>query len=110
MEPVLFLISLGLFASAFSAHQEAYETARVLGRGLCTERNLQWLDTSVYQTRVRFARNSSGRLGLIRTFRFDFSENGANRLTGSLSLQGGKLISFDLPQPPPLPASENEQQ
>ena len=55
---------------------------------------VQWLDESVHATGIRIRRKRNGRLGLERTFRFEYSRDGSDRHAGSLSLLGGELVRF----------------
>ncbi|CAA9302259.1 MAG: FIG01210056: hypothetical protein [uncultured Lysobacter sp.] len=90
-------------ATAFafwSASRAAAERAELLGRNACHAAGVQWLDQSVHQTAMRVRRLESGRLGLERTFRFDYSMNGDDRHIGRLVLVGSRLVSFSGPVTP----------
>lgn len=87
-------------AAAFafwSAGRAAAERAEVLGRDACRASGVQWLDQSVHLQRMRLCRLDSGRLGLERTFRFDYSHDGLDRHAGRLVLRGGRLVAFSGP-------------
>lgn len=84
----------------WSASRAAAERAEALGRNACKAAGVQWLDQSVHQTGVRVCRLESGRIGLERTFRFDYSHNGDDRHVGRLVLRGGRLVSFSGPITP----------
>lgn len=75
----------------------AREAALVAGRAACERYGLLLLDDTVAVSRMRFARNSDGRLRLARTYGFEFSDTGDNRRQGAIQLIGGEAadISFE---------------
>lgn len=101
MPTLVLLMILGAAAFAFwSASRAAAERAETLGRNACGAAGVQWLDQSVHEIRVRLCRNENGRLGLERTFRFDYSLNGDDRRSGRLVLRGDRLVAFSGPVGP----------
>lgn len=84
-------------AAYWSAGRAAAERAEALGRDACRRSGVQWLDDSVHQQRVRLCRLDSGWLGLERTFRFDYSDDGVERQAGRLVLRGRRLVAFSGP-------------
>jgi len=60
---------------------------------------VQWLDQSVHASGVRLRRGSDGRLGLERSFRFEYSHDGSDRHVGRIVLRGDRLVSFTGPVP-----------
>lgn len=98
MPTLVLLMILAAAAFAFwSASRAAAERAEALGRNACQAAGVQWLDQSVHETRIRLCRLENGRLGLERTFRFDYSLNGDDRHSGRLVLRGDRLVSFSGP-------------
>lgn len=95
------LIVLMILAAAgfawWNAARAAAERAETLGRNACRAADVQWLDQSVHATGVRLCRLSDGRLGMERSFRFDYSHDGIERQHGRLVLRGGELVSFTGP-------------
>jgi hypothetical protein len=75
----------------------AREAALVAGRAACERYGLMLLDDTVAVTRMRFTRNTEGRLRLGRTYGFEFSDTGNNRRHGAISLVGGETedIAFE---------------
>ncbi len=69
-----------------SMHVREIATAAV--KQFCTYQGLQLLDDAVAFTSIRIERNHRGKLSLHRTYRFEFSDSGANRLTGSVVMIG----------------------
>ena len=84
----------------WSAGRAAAERAEALGRDACRAADVQWLDQTVHAIGLRLYRNDTGWLGLERTFRFDYSVNGADRHVGRLVLRGDRLVSFSGPVTP----------
>jgi hypothetical protein len=68
----------------------ARERAVRLGRETCRRQDLLFLDDTVALDSIALAR-SGGRLALRRTYRFEFSDTGNNRLKGSVTLTGERL-------------------
>ena len=75
------------------ATMSARERAITAGRKSCIDHGLQLLDDTVALSRLRLARDGSGRLVLARTYRFEFSDTGDNRRTGEIVLVGGRVES-----------------
>ena len=76
----------------------ARESAIRWVRRACDQRGLQLLDQTVALTRVRPIWGAQG-LRLRRSYRFEFSEDGATRQRGHVILRGQRLeeLSFGLP-------------
>ena len=68
-------------------------------RAACEQRALQLLDQTVALRRLRLRWTTEG-LRLRRTYRFEFSDAGAERYSGYLTLVGLDLeeLSFGLPE------------
>ncbi len=66
---------------------QALERARVLARNFCHHQQWQFLDQTVSLRQVRVTRGERG-LVLIRTWRFEFSADGSQRLSGGLITVG----------------------
>lgn len=74
----------------------AREVALEVGRRACESEGLQFLDWSVSMSKMRVARSADGRLRVRRVYDFEFSDNGNNRLHGSIVLLGTQLVSLYL--------------
>jgi hypothetical protein len=72
------------------------EMAIGIAREACRERGLQFLDDTVQGARTRLARDAEGRTRLRRTYRFDFSDDGVGRRSGSVVMLGAALESLQL--------------
>ena len=98
MPTLLILMILGALAYAFwDFSRAAAERATELGRNACRAADVQWLDQAVHATGLRLRRHDNGWLGLERSFRFEYSEDGQDRHIGRLVLFGDKLVGFSGP-------------
>lgn len=97
--PTLLLLMIAGAAGFFffSAARAAAERATEIGRDACEAAGVQWLDQSVHANGLRLRRKDDGWLGLERSFRFEYSEDGQNRHIGRVVLLGGKLVGFSGP-------------
>ena len=89
---VMIIAALGL--AYWSAGRAAAERADQLGRDACQAAGVQWLDQTVHAAGLRLRRGDDGRLGFERSFRFEYSHDGADRHVGRLVLRGDRLVSF----------------
>lgn len=90
---LLFLAALGWF---WFDSLRALEVARSMGKHICRNENLQFLDDTVASIGLALARDKTGRRVLRRTYRFLFSETGNTRLEGQLVLLGDKVESVTM--------------
>jgi hypothetical protein len=98
MPTLLILMIVGFFAFFFfSSARGAAERAAEIGRDACQAANVQWLDESVHAIGMRLRRNDNGWLGVERSFRFEYSDDGQNRRIGRVVLQGRRLVGFSGP-------------
>lgn len=75
---------------------KAREIALAAGQRACESESLQFLDWTVAQSRMRLARNSEGQVRVARTYRFEYSETGNDRNTGTIELLGRRVIAVGL--------------
>lgn len=75
----------------------ARELAISHGRALAEKCQLQLLDETVACVKLRLKRNSRGHLVFYRTYAFDVSANGADRLACHLDLLGQQLLDWHIP-------------
>lgn len=73
------------------------ETALKIGRQLAERCHLQFLDETVACSRVGFARDSNGRMQFHRTYTFDVSSQGLERMACHLQLRGSQLVAWHIP-------------
>lgn len=84
------LVAAGL-AWFWHDSMRARERAVRLGRDTCQRQNLQFLDDTVALDSISVVRRAGGSLVLRRTYRFEFSDTGNNRLKGAITLAGIRL-------------------
>ena len=104
MIPWLELSLLGVLAAviwlwldSLSAREIAVRTARAA----CEAESLLLLDDTVAIAALRPTRDEDGRLQLQRTYDFEYSDTGNNRLTGSIVLTGRHVLLINVGTRPP---------
>src|SRR5438034_7968862 len=75
---VFIIVGALLWIDSLRARERAVEA----GRSACARYDLQFLDETVSFARLRLARDEEGRLRIVRTYTFEFSETGNNRRNG----------------------------
>jgi len=75
---------------------QAREAAVTAARAACDAEGLQFLDDTVGIASVKPARNADGRLLLQRAYDFEFSDNGDNRIRGSVVMLGRRVILLNV--------------
>lgn len=95
--PLILMIVAVIAYFTFTATRDAAELATRIGRDACQAAGVQWLDQAVHATGIRLRRGESGWLGLERSFRFEYSEDGHDRHIGRLVLFGNRLVGFSGP-------------
>ncbi len=93
---LLILILFGAYTWYWLDSLSALEAARKIGRKICSDLDLQFLDDAVARTKLALTRNQSGRRVIRRTYRFEFTETGNTRLEGELILLGHTLESVTM--------------
>ena len=73
------------------------ERAILLGTELSARFSLQLLDETVACSKIWLGRNRRGRVQLLRTYEFDVSANGSDRLHCHLMLLGSELGNWHIP-------------
>ena len=72
------------------------EIARDAGKQACVKADVQFLDDTVASVRIRLVRNQSGRRILQRTYRFEYSDTGNNRIEGQVVMLGETVESVTM--------------
>lgn len=99
-------LALFIFAGWFWMDTlQARDAALDAARRACEAENVQLLDWTVAVKQLRLGRDDEGRRRLRRTYEFEFSDTGNNRIKGSLTLIGRELLALSLPLLVPPPAS-----
>ena len=96
METAL-LIFIALLAWFWIDSLHARDIAVQAGKHAAEQHGLQFLDESVASTRLWAGRDEDGRMKLQRTYRFEVSDTGADRLSCSLTLLGKRVESLNIP-------------
>ncbi len=90
---MLLLAALGwLWYDSMRARERAVQA----GKQVCKRDGLQFLDDTVQIVKLWPARDPDGRIALRRTYRFEFSDDGAQRRGGVVVMLGGQVESLDL--------------
>ncbi len=90
---IVMLLGAWYWLDSISSREAAVST----GRDLAHRWNLQLLDETVACTRLRLGRNSRGQLKIMRTYEFEVSTSGSDRLECHLVLLGKQLQSWHIP-------------
>lgn len=93
---LLLFVSLAVLGWFWVDSLRALEVARNAGRRACNSAGVQFLDDTVAGIGLALGRDDHGRRALRRTYRFEFSDTGDNRLEGRLTLLGAKVESITL--------------
>lgn len=102
MIELLSLFVLGALGWFWLDAMRAREAAQAAGKRACAREEVQFLDDTVASEKLGLARDGRGRLLLRRTYRFEFSDTGDNRLEGSIVLLGDRVESLTM-EPHRLP-------
>jgi hypothetical protein len=83
---------------------QAREAAVAAARAACDAEGLQFLDDTVGISSLKPGRNADGRVLLQRAYDFEFSDNGDNRIRGSVVTLGRRVILLNVMAPRPAEA------
>ncbi len=72
------------------------ERAIAIAKDFCAKENVQFLDGAVAAASLRVRRDIRGRLALARTYQFEFTDTGNNRLKGTIIMLGSSLETMHL--------------
>lgn len=97
MAEIILIIILCLAAWFWLDSMAKRERAILLGRELAERFNLQLLDESVACNRIWLARNRRGRAQFLRTYAFEVSADGADRMQCHLTILGDQLGTWHIP-------------
>jgi hypothetical protein len=91
------LVMLAIFAWFWLDGIKAREIAVAAGQQAAEKYGLQFLDETVAMTKLRAGRNRSGQMQLKRTYGFEVSDTGVERLSCSVTLLGKRVEAIDIP-------------
>ena len=75
---------------------KAREAAIRAAREVCSAEGLQLLDFTVVIAGLKLARDGHGQLKLQRSYQFEYSDTGDNRLKGSVVMQGHQVALLNV--------------
>ena len=81
-----------LWLDSLQARDAAVETARAA----CFAEGLMLLDDTVAIAGLKLARDAHGRRRLQRTYEFEYSDSGDNRIEGSIVMLGREVIMLNV--------------
>jgi Protein of unknown function (DUF3301) len=96
MPEVLSILLMAALGWLWYDSMRARERAVLAGKHACERDGLQFLDDTVQIMKLWPARNRDGRMALRRTYRFEFSDDGAQRRGGVVVMLGARVESLDL--------------
>jgi hypothetical protein len=97
---ILFLAAVAwLWLDSLKVREAAVRAAKEI----CAAEGLLFLDDTVAIAGIRLARGEDGRLRLQRTYDFEFSDTGNNRLNGSVVMLGHRLMLLNVGLTAPSP-------
>lgn len=80
---------------------KAREAANVAIRATCQQHGLMFLDDTVGLASLKPARDEHGHAALRRTYRFEYSETGHQRQSGTITLLGARVLAVTVAVPVP---------
>jgi hypothetical protein len=97
---ILFLAAVAwLWLDSLKVREAAVRAAKEI----CSAEGLLFLDDTVAISGIKPARDADGRLRLQRTYDFEFSDTGNNRLNGSVVMLGHRLMLLNVGLTAPSP-------
>ena len=90
------MLLLGAAVAAWIDAMRARESALDAGRSACERYRVQFLDDTVAFARLRLVRDENGRIRVERQYTFEFSDDGANRRSGAIRVQGAQAGDVQL--------------
>ena len=96
MWEIVVLLAFAALVWLWFDSMRARERALSAGTRACEREGLQFLDETVECIALRPARNGDGRVVLRRVYRFEFTDDGANRRAGTIAMLGGEVLSLSM--------------
>jgi hypothetical protein len=72
------------------------EAAVRAAKEICSAEGLQFLDDTVAISALKLARDDGGQVRIQRSYEFEYSDTGNNRLKGSLVMLGHQMVLFNV--------------
>ena len=93
---IVIILILGGFGWLWFDSLKAREAAIRAARAACAAEGLMLLDYTVAIAGLKLARDKDGRLKLQRAYDFEYSDDGDNRLKGSVVLLGHRVVILNV--------------
>jgi hypothetical protein len=96
---IMLVAVAGALAGAYKVWQislDAREAANRIAKDTCSRAVVQFLDGTVAFAGFRLTRDSRGKRRLLRTYTFDYTNDGFERAQGFIVLAGGRLEAVGL--------------
>lgn len=90
------ILMFGALAWLWLDSMRAREAAVRAARAACAAEGLMLLDDTVAIAGLKPARDENGRFKLQRAYEFEYSDNGNNRLQGSVVLLGHQVVILNV--------------
>src|SRR3972149_10683721 len=95
---IIAIVALIALAWLWLDSLKAREAAVQAGRAACASEGLMLLDDTVAISALKLVRDDEGRLKLQRAYEVEYSDNGNNRLKGSVVVLGHRGILLNVGQ------------
>jgi len=98
-DTLVLVVAAALLASAYKVWQlslDAREAANRIARETCSRAVVQFLDDTVAFAGFRLSRDARGRRRVLRTYTFDYTNDGFQRAQGFIVLSGRRLEAVGL--------------
>lgn len=89
---LVLLICVGSVLLLWSSARASAERARAVAVQVCRQARVQLLDETVSLQRLGMRRDGSGRMRILRQYRYEYSRDGLERLPAGLALLGPKVL------------------
>jgi len=96
MSEIILLLLFAALAWLWWDSMQAREAAVAAARAACVAEGLLFLDDTVGIAGIKPARNAYGRLLLQRSYDFEFSDTGDNRIKGSVVMLGRRVLLLNV--------------
>lgn len=91
MTPILAIIALVLLIWYWMDGRRAHEAAVRVCKRACEQADLQLLDDTISLNRIKLRRDANGRMKFRRGYRFEYTNDSAERRQGHIVLHGLKV-------------------
>lgn len=96
MWEILLALALAVGGWLWMENQGVRDRAILIAKDFCKRQNVQFLDEAMSPVKWRLRRNTRGQMVIERTYRFEFSDTGDNRLKGTIIMLGKELDTMHL--------------